>query len=174
MVRGDKRGRWAATDPAHPRTVPYLETWTLIEKAHEILGMNFSIEVRDKPQHTYTSLNPQTQRVTLTVSCVVRVVLSNGTFRDGLGTGSASNMPLVEGIKMAEKSSVSDAIKRALALFGPALGGSLRDKAHVDQLLLDIKHAKKPRSTPATDAATPHPGVSSADLDAFRAAAEFF
>lgn len=74
----------------------------------------------------------------LSVTAVVRVTLSIGTFHEDVGLGSSEghrNMAL----EKAKKEAVTDALKRALRQYGNALGNSLYDR----EFLREIKYIKK-------------------------------
>ena len=68
------------------------------------------------------------------VTAVVRVTLKDGTFHEDVGYGNAENPKRGPAIDKAKKEAVSDARKRALRLFGDALGNCLYDKSHLKRL----------------------------------------
>ena len=62
-------------------------------------------------------------RVSIGVSCRVRVSLKDGAFHDDIGYGIAENQKSkAAALEKAKKESVTDAIKRALRQFGDRLG----------------------------------------------------
>eukprot|EP01122_Echinamoeba_exundans_P015843 TRINITY_DN7754_c0_g1_i1.p1 TRINITY_DN7754_c0_g1~~TRINITY_DN7754_c0_g1_i1.p1 ORF type:complete len:200 (-),score=35.91 TRINITY_DN7754_c0_g1_i1:570-1169(-) len=68
-------------------------------------------------------------------SAIVRITLKDGSYREDIGCGTADGQQtLALAIHNAKKFAVSDAIKRALRLFGQQLGNSLGDADHVSSL----------------------------------------
>ena len=65
---------------------------------------------------------------------MVRVTLKDGTSHEDVGYGTAENPKKGAAIEKAKKEAVSDARKRALRLFGDALGNCLYDKEHLKRL----------------------------------------
>lgn len=60
------------------------------------------------------------------VTSVVRITLQDGSFREDVGVGLADNLRSKgDAIEKARKSSVTDGMKRALRLFGNAMGLSV-------------------------------------------------
>lgn len=60
------------------------------------------------------------------VTTVVRITLQDGSFREDVGVGIADNLRSKgDAIEKARKSSVTDGMKRALRLFGNAMGLSI-------------------------------------------------
>jgi Rad52/22 family double-strand break repair protein len=62
------------------------------------------------------------------------VLLRDGTFHEDIGSGDHENPSRSLAIAHAQKEAVSDAHKRALRLFGNALGNSLYNKKHVSEV----------------------------------------
>lgn len=89
--------------------------------------MNVNVEVKFPPAIVWQQFKDG--KITCVTSCVIRVVLANGCIRESVGAGSCQSCPPMDGIKNALKSSVTDGIKRTMALFGPSLGASLKDKS---------------------------------------------
>jgi DNA recombination protein Rad52 len=122
----------------------YLETFKAIEKAREIFGFDFGIEVIKEPSILFQMNNNNK----LAMKAVVRITLANGCYHEDVGVGVSTMSDQFEGAKMAAKAAISDGIKRALQHFGPALGSCLRDKEWVNH---DIKAAGASRNTPSRD-----------------------
>jgi DNA recombination protein Rad52 len=68
--------------------------------------------------------------------CIVRVIENNsGMYHTDVGYGSAANMPTnTQAADKALKSAASDGMKRALRLFGEALGNSLYNKRYIKEV----------------------------------------
>lgn len=105
----------------------YLEGNVVIDLANRILGFNgwsfqikhLTIEHKEKsPQGDYYIVS----------SCIVRIVLKDGTFREDIGFGDIKNKFLGAAIENSKKSAITDGLKRALRLFGNSLGNCLYDK----------------------------------------------
>lgn len=75
------------------------------------------------------------------MTAVVKVVLRDGTFHEDVGYGISDNKNKGEAIEKAKKEAVSDARKRALRLFGNALGNSVYDREYTSIM------SKAPKST---------------------------
>jgi hypothetical protein len=73
-------------------------------------------------------------RFNVGVTAVIRVTLKDGTFREDVGYGCGENPKKGQAIEKAKKEAVSDARKRALRLFGDALGNCLYDKNHLKRI----------------------------------------
>ena len=65
---------------------------------------------------------------------MVRVTLKDGTSHEDVGYGTAELPKKGLAIEKAKKEAVSDARKRALRVFGDALGNCLYDKDHLKRL----------------------------------------
>jgi DNA repair and recombination protein RAD52 len=68
------------------------------------------------------------------VTAVVKVSLKDGTSHEDVGYGLAENPRKGIAIENAKKEAVTDARKRALRLFGNALGNCIYDKGHLKRL----------------------------------------
>jgi len=74
-------------------------------------------------------------KVTLGISCTVRVSLRDGTFHEDIGYGTSENQRLkAAAFEKARKEAVTDGIKRALRYFGNCLGNCTYDKAYLKAL----------------------------------------
>jgi len=116
----------------------YVESWKAIELANQIFGFNgWSSAVVDiTPDYIEQSGKG---RYSVGVTAVVKVMLKDGTYHEDVGYGMAEHPKKGSAIENAKKEAVSDARKRALRLFGNALGNCLYDKEHLQKL----KSAKK-------------------------------
>eukprot|EP01088_Endostelium_zonatum_P022678 TRINITY_DN99_c1_g3_i1.p1 TRINITY_DN99_c1_g3~~TRINITY_DN99_c1_g3_i1.p1 ORF type:complete len:365 (-),score=111.93 TRINITY_DN99_c1_g3_i1:2-1096(-) len=111
-------------------TFTYVESWKAIELANSIFGFNgWACTVSDiSPDF----IEPQQGgRVTVGITAIVRVTLKDGTYHEDVGYGCSTHPQRATAIENAKKEAVSDARKRALRLFGNALGNCIYDKQHV-------------------------------------------
>lgn len=102
--------------------VVYIETFKALEKAQEVFGFDMGMEIKAEPSILHQQGNKIVMR------SIVRITLVNGCYHEDVGIGISMLSDQAEAIRMASKASVSDAIKRTLQHFGPALGSCLRDK----------------------------------------------
>ena len=111
----------------------YLEGNVVIELANKILGFNgWSFQIKNMNlEHREKSPQGEYHYV---YSCIVRIVLKDGTFREDVGFGDIKNKFLGAAIENSKKSAVTDGLKRALRLFGNSLGNCLYDKKHLTDL----------------------------------------
>ncbi|KCZ75167.1 hypothetical protein H311_03858, partial [Anncaliia algerae PRA109] len=78
------------------------------------------------------------------ISVLVRVTLSDGTYKEDIGFGSSENQKSkVNAWEKAKKEAVTDAIKRALRQFGNALGNCCYDKLFLSEVQKFSKTTKK-------------------------------
>lgn len=68
------------------------------------------------------------------VSAIVRVTLRNGASQEDVGFGMGENRCRGAAIESAKKEAITDARKRALRLFGNALGNSIYDREYIETL----------------------------------------
>ena len=80
-------------------------------------------------------------RFSVGVSAIVRVTLRNGAFQEDVGFGTGENRSRGAAIESAKKEAISDARKRALRLFGNALGNSIYDREYLETL--DVPQRKQ-------------------------------
>ncbi|AGO14106.1 AaceriAER306Cp [[Ashbya] aceris (nom. inval.)] len=113
--------------------VAYIEGWKAINLANQIFGFNgWSSEVKSV---TVDFMDERQGRFTIGCTAVVRVTLSDGTFREDIGYGTVENDRRKSGaFERAKKSAVTDALKRSLRGFGNALGNCLYDKDFLSKI----------------------------------------
>ena len=114
-------------------SVQYLEGWKAINLANEIFGPNgWSTELKE---FKVDYIDDKHGAISLGLSCIVRVILKDGTFHEDVGYGSIENC---RGKAMAfdkcKKEAFTDGMKRALRQFGNALGNCLYDKEFLQQI----------------------------------------
>jgi recombination DNA repair RAD52 pathway protein len=79
--------------------------------------------------------NPQTFKVSLGLSVIVRVTLRDGTFHEDIGYGHIENCKgKAAAFEKAKKEGTTDALKRALRNFGNVLGNCIYDKAYLQKV----------------------------------------
>lgn len=108
----------------------YVEGWKIIELANNIFGFDgWSSEIRSLTEE-YVDVSGD--KVNVGYSCVCRVTLKNGSYREDIGFGSAENQKIkAMAIQKAKKEAATDALKRALRQFGNALGNCCYDKEYI-------------------------------------------
>ncbi|KAM0672646.1 Rad52 recombination DNA repair protein [Ordospora colligata] len=113
--------------------VAYIEGWTAISLANRIFGFNgWSSEIRSISVDCETL---EDTRVSLGVSCVVRITLKDGSYREDVGFGSSEGQrSKVVAYEKAKKEAATDALKRAMRQFGNSLGNCCYDKAYIKEV----------------------------------------
>lgn len=107
--------------------VQYLEGWKAINLANEIFGPNgWSTELKE---FKVDYIEERSGTINLGLSCIVRVILKDGTFHEDVGYGSIERCrSKAMAFDKCKKEAVTDGMKRALRQFGNALGNCLYDK----------------------------------------------
>eukprot|EP01127_Copromyxa_protea_P015089 TRINITY_DN4293_c1_g2_i3.p1 TRINITY_DN4293_c1_g2~~TRINITY_DN4293_c1_g2_i3.p1 ORF type:complete len:338 (-),score=79.23 TRINITY_DN4293_c1_g2_i3:101-985(-) len=118
--------------------VAYIESWKAIELANSIFGFDgWSSQIVDiTPDFIEQG---RENRFRVGVTAVVKVVLKDGTYHEDVGYGICENQNKGIAIENAKKEAVSDARKRALRIFGNALGNCIYDKKHIAEIKSSIK-----------------------------------
>lgn len=76
--------------------------------------------------------HPQTLKISLGLSVVVRVTLRDGTFHEDIGYGHIENCKgKAAAFEKAKKEGTTDGLKRALRNFGNVLGNCIYDKDYL-------------------------------------------
>ncbi|RKP35512.1 hypothetical protein BJ085DRAFT_22655 [Dimargaris cristalligena] len=111
----------------------YVEGWRVISIANQIFGFNgWSSTIKDT--NVDFVMSPD-NRYSLGLSCTVRVTLKDGSCHEDVGYGSIDNAKTkAQAFEKAKKEAVTDGLKRALRMFGNALGNCLYDKEYLKQL----------------------------------------
>lgn len=123
-----------ATRPgAGGTTFTYIESWKGIELANRIFGFNgwASSVVDITPDYIEKTSKG---RFSVGVTAVVKVMLKDGTYHEDVGYGMSEHPSKGSAIENAKKEAVSDARKRALRVFGNALGNCIYNKDHLKRL----------------------------------------
>lgn len=83
-------------------------------------------------QVDFVDENPQTFKVSLGLSVIVRVTLRDGTFHEDIGYGHIENCKgKAAAFEKAKKEGTTDGLKRALRSFGNVLGNCIYDKEYL-------------------------------------------
>jgi DNA repair and recombination protein RAD52 len=115
--------------------VHYITAEKCIQLANEVFGFNgWSSEIKDVSVD-FLDENPQTLRVNIGISVIIRVTLRDGTFHEDIGYGNIDNCKGKAGaFEKAKKEATTDALKRALKNFGNVLGNCIYDKDYLSKV----------------------------------------
>ncbi|KID71652.1 DNA repair and recombination protein rhm52, partial [Metarhizium hybridum] len=115
--------------------VHYLTAEKVIGLANEVFGFNGWSSSIQNIQVDFADENPQTQRVSIGLSVIVRVTLRDGTYHEDIGYGSIENAKgKAMAFEKAKKEGTTDGLKRALRSFGNVLGNCIYDADYVKQV----------------------------------------
>ncbi|KAJ2021030.1 DNA repair protein rad52 [Coemansia sp. S610] len=111
-------------------SLSYIEGWRIISIANQVFGFNgwsssiqnFAVDYDDQVDGRWN----------LGCSCLVRITLRDGTYKEDIGYGTIDNAKS-RGMayEKCKKEAVTDAIKRAMRQFGNSLGNCVYDKEYV-------------------------------------------
>ena len=111
--------------------VHYITAEKVIGLANDVFGFNGWSSSIVNFQVDYIDELPQ-QRVNLGMSVVVRVTLRDGTYHEDVGYGHIENAKgKAAAFEKTKKEATTDALKRALRLFGNVLGNCVYDKTYL-------------------------------------------
>lgn len=116
----------------------YVEGWKIINLANKIFGFDgWSSEIKSFAEEYCDTIDG---KISMGYSCICRVTLKNGIFKEDVGFGSSDNQK-VRGaaVEKAKKEASTDALKRTLRLFGNVLGNCCYDK----QYLVEVQKHKR-------------------------------
>lgn len=120
----------------------YLTAEKCITLANEVFGFNGWSSSIQNIQVDFADENPQSGRVSIGLSVIVRVTLRDGTYHEDIGYGSIENAKgKAMAFEKAKKEGTTDGLKRALRSFGNVLGNCIYDKDYVQQV---VKHKAQP------------------------------
>ncbi|KAG0369103.1 DNA repair protein rad52 [Mortierella sp. AD032] len=142
-------------------TLTYIEGWKVKNLANKLFGFNgWSSAITDVTVDLLEVENDG--KVTVGVSCIMRVTLKDGTFHEDIGYGSSENQrSKVASFEKAKKEASTDALKRTLTSFGNLLGACLYDKNYAKyistQKFEKTKYDGAEFYTYPTEARAPHP-----------------
>ncbi|KAJ2763358.1 DNA repair protein rad52, partial [Coemansia nantahalensis] len=117
----------------------YVEGWRVISIANEVFGF-------DGWRSSIQTLNIDFMdaieggRFNVGASCVMRITLSDGSYREDVGYGTIENAKSKgQALEKVKKEASTDALKRAMRQFGNVLGNCLYDKEYVK----NVTHVQK-------------------------------
>ncbi len=112
--------------------VHYITAEKCIALANDVFGFNGWSSGIQNIQVDFVEENPQTLKVSLGLSVIVRVTLRDGTYHEDIGYGHIENCKgKAAAFEKAKKEGTTDALKRALRNFGNVLGNCIYDKAYL-------------------------------------------
>ncbi|WEW55499.1 DNA repair protein rad52 [Emydomyces testavorans] len=115
--------------------VHYLAADKCINLANEIFGFNGWSSAIQNIQVDFVDENPNTGKITLGLSVIVRVTLKNGTYHEDIGYGHIENCRgKAAAFEKAKKEGTTDALKRTLRTFGNVLGNCIYDKDYLSKV----------------------------------------
>ncbi|CAJ2502252.1 Uu.00g096460.m01.CDS01 [Anthostomella pinea] len=112
--------------------VHYIAADKCIALANDVFGFNGWSSSIQNIQVDFVDENPQTLKISLGLSVIVRVTLRDGTYHEDIGYGHMENSPGKAGaFEKAKKEGTTDALKRTLRNFGNVLGNCIYDKDYL-------------------------------------------
>ncbi|KAI1806759.1 recombination protein Rad52 [Daldinia bambusicola] len=115
--------------------VHYIAAEKCIALANEVFGFNGWSSSIQNIQVDFVDENPQTFRISLGLSVIVRVTLRDGTYHEDIGYGHIENCKgKAAAFEKAKKEGTTDALKRALRNFGNVLGNCIYDKDYLSKV----------------------------------------
>lgn len=120
--------------------VAYVESWKAIELANSIFGFsgwssNIVALTNDFTEEIGTGSN---LKYRVGATAIIKLTLKDGTFHEDVGYGMCESKIKGTAFENAKKEAVSDARKRALRLFGNALGNSIYDRVYTSSEIKNI------------------------------------
>ncbi|OLN93101.1 DNA repair and recombination protein rhm52 [Colletotrichum chlorophyti] len=115
--------------------VHYIAAEKCIALANEVFGFNGWSSSIQNIQVDFVDEHPQTMKISLGLSVIVRVTLRDGTFHEDIGYGHIENCKgKAAAFEKAKKEGTTDALKRALRNFGNVLGNCIYDKDYLSKV----------------------------------------
>lgn len=115
--------------------VHYIAAEKVIALANEVFGFNGWSSSIQTIQIDFVDEHPQTLKISVGLSVIVRVTLRDGSFHEDIGYGHIENCKgKAAAFEKAKKEGTTDALKRALRNFGNVLGNCIYDKVYVDKV----------------------------------------
>lgn len=112
--------------------VHYITAEKCIALANEVFGFNGWSSSIQNIHVDFLDEHPQTLKISLGLSVIVRVTLRDGTYHEDLGYGHIENCKgKAAAFEKAKKEGTTDALKRALRHFGNVLGNCIYDKTYL-------------------------------------------
>ncbi|TPX20028.1 DNA repair protein rad52 [Coccidioides immitis] len=117
------------------KRVHYLSADKCINLANEVFGFNGWSSAIQNIQIDFLDEHPNSSKVSLGLSVIVRVTLRNGTYHEDIGYGHIENCTgKAAAFEKAKKEGTTDALKRALRTFGNVLGNCIYDKDYLSKV----------------------------------------
>lgn len=115
--------------------VHYVAAEKCIALANDVFGFNGWSSSIQNIQVDFVDENPQTLKVSLGLSVIVRVTLKDGTYHEDVGYGHIENCKgKAAAFEKAKKEGTTDGLKRALRTFGNVLGNCIYDKEYLGRV----------------------------------------
>ncbi|RYC55062.1 hypothetical protein CHU98_g11148 [Xylaria longipes] len=115
--------------------VHYIAAEKIIALANEVFGFNGWSSSIQNIQVDFVDENPQTLKISLGLSVIVRVTLRDGTYHEDIGYGHMENCKgKAAAFEKAKKEGTTDALKRTLRNFGNVLGNCIYDKDYLSKV----------------------------------------
>ncbi|KAI0206104.1 hypothetical protein F4808DRAFT_447950 [Astrocystis sublimbata] len=112
--------------------VHYIAAEKIIALANDVFGFNGWSSSIQNIQVDFVDENPQTLKISLGLSVIVRITLRDGTYHEDIGYGHMENCKgKAAAFEKAKKEGTTDAMKRALRSFGNVLGNCIYDKDYL-------------------------------------------
>lgn len=112
--------------------VHYIAAEKCIALANEVFGFNGWSSSIQNIQVDFFDEHPQTLKISMGLSVIVRVTLKDGAYHEDIGYGHIENCKSkAAAFEKAKKEGTTDALKRALRSFGNVLGNCIYDKAYL-------------------------------------------
>ncbi|KAK3359086.1 hypothetical protein B0T25DRAFT_531917 [Lasiosphaeria hispida] len=112
--------------------VHYIAAEKCIALANEVFGFNGWSSSIQNIQVDFVDEHPQTLKISLGLSVIVRVTLRDGTYHEDIGYGHIENCKgKAAAFEKAKKEGTTDGLKRALRNFGNVLGNCIYDKTYL-------------------------------------------
>ncbi|KAK7754687.1 DNA repair protein rad52 [Diatrype stigma] len=112
--------------------VHYIAAEKCIALANEVFGFNGWSSSIQNIQVDFIDEHPQTLKITLGLSVIIRVTLRDGTYHEDIGYGHIENCKgKAAAFEKAKKEGTTDALKRTLRNFGNVLGNCIYDKDYL-------------------------------------------
>ncbi|KAL4878569.1 DNA repair and recombination protein radC [Aspergillus karnatakaensis] len=116
--------------------VHYLAADKCINLANEVFGFNGWSSSIQTIQIDFVDESPNTGKISLGLSVIVRVTLKDGAYHEDVGYGHIENCKgKAAAFEKAKKEATTDALKRALRNFGNVLGNCIYDKDYVSKVI---------------------------------------
>ncbi|KIX95761.1 uncharacterized protein Z520_08469 [Fonsecaea multimorphosa CBS 102226] len=113
----------------------YLAADKAISLANEVFGFNGWSSSIQNIQIDFVDENPQTGKISLGLSVIVRVTLKDGSHHEDIGYGQIENCKgKAAAFEKAKKEGTTDALKRTLRNFGNVLGNCVYDKNYLSKV----------------------------------------